>query len=229
MVRIISIAAVTVAALALQADATPVKVHCASAHFTSDLQDPKVVSLPAFDTLGGTLTLTDVIVDFTWSASVEPAADNDDPLQGAVVRARMIRQFSATGPGVLVNPGENTITSGFINLDPDDGDLTVFDTSAPDGHDFGIISFTDLAAGTYTPSEDLYDDGPGTVDFTVMPVLMVNDLQFEDPPGAPDSWQLEIESPTMDVEICLEYHYVPEPATLSLLALGGLLLIRRRR
>ena len=203
--------------------------YCDYVSFTSDLEDPKDVYLPSFDDNGGLHVLQNVIVDVYHTGSAQPAADNDDPLQGAVVRARVIRNFSASGPGVF-SSGGNTVNSGFIDLDPDDGDLDNFDPTAPDGHDFGILGYADMLAGSYNPALGLYG-GPGDVMFAVTPLLMVNDLQFEDPPGTPDSWQLEVEFPVLEVEVCVTYEYevIPEPASLALLGLGGLLVLRRRR
>ena len=202
--------------------------YCGAVSFTSDLEDPQDISLPSFDDNGGEYVLQSVIVDVYHTGSAQPAADNDDPLQGAVVRARVIRQFSASGPGVF-SIGGNTVNSAFIDLDPDDGDLANFDPTAPDGVDFGILGYADVLAGSYTPGSGLYA-GPGDVMFSVTPTLMVNDLQFEDPPGTPDAWQLEVEFPVLEVELCVTYEYqvVPEPASLALLALGGLLVLRRR-
>lgn len=202
--------------------------YCNSVSFTSDLEDPKDLLLPSFDDNGGLHDLLSVTVDVYHTGSAQPAGDNDDPYQGAIVRARVIRQFSAAGPNVF-SVGGNTVNSDFITLDPDDGDLDVFDSTPPDGHDFGILGYADMLAGSYAPDMSLYE-GPGDVAFSITPMLMVNDLQFEDPPGTPDSWQLQVEFPILEVEVCVTYEYeiVPEPASLALLALGGLLVLRRR-
>jgi hypothetical protein len=200
--------------------------YCDEITFTSDLEDPGTISLPTFDTTGGDF-LTSVTVDVSFWGSAEPKADNDDEFQGTTVRARVIRNFSANGPGVA-SFGANTVNSPFIDLAADDGDGDVFDATPPDGHDFGVLGFNELLAGSYSPAVGPYETaGPGDVDFTVSPALMVNDLQFD--PVAPDAWQLEVQDPTMTVKICVTYDYVPEPAGLSLLSLGALALLRKRR
>lgn len=196
--------------------------------FISDLQPTGTVTLPAFDTLGNTLTLTNVLVEVFHFASVELKADNDDPFQGATVSGRMFRQWSLTGPGVV--SGGNQITqTPFVNLlgdDTDGGNPFNFDPTGPDGVDFGTLSYGPLLASSHNPAFGPYTD-TGTVDFFVTPLLMSQDLQFVTPP---DAWQLDVQNPSMTVVVKVTYEYVPEPASLSFLALGaGAMLVRRRR
>lgn len=195
--------------------------------FQSDLQSPANIDLPSFNTMGGTLTLLSVQVDVLHSGSAEPAADNDDPFQGAVARARIIRSWTAVGPGVFAF-GNQTVNSPFVALDPDNGDLVAFDPNPPDGVDFGALGYGPLLASSTNPATGLYaTPGPGTVSFTVTPTLMINDVQFLDPPGSPDAWQLEVENPDLTVKVSVTYNYIPEPATLSLLAMAALAIRRR--
>lgn len=223
---IVVLVAVGFAMLSVEATAQQVVCFEGSVSFTSDLEDPDTITLPQFDTLGGTLQLLDVEVEFLHEGSMEPAADNDDPFQSATVRARVIRQWTASGPDVFGN-GSQQVNSPFVDLDPDDGDLANFDPNPPDGFDFGSLGYSLLSAGLYYPDDSLYE-GVGSVVFTVTPLLMVNDLQFQDPPGTPDAWQLEVENPILTVTAKVCYTYIPEPASIALLALGGLLALRRR-
>lgn len=202
-----------------------------SVKFTSDLEASRTIDLPSFNTMGGTLTLLSVLVETEHSGFVRPRADNDDPFQGAVVRARMVRQWTSTGPGVFAF-GNTTVNSPFVSLladDGDGGDNDVFDDTAPDGYDFGFLSYGPTLAGSSSPPTALYaTPGPGTVSFLVDPVLMVNDLQWQDPPGTPDAWQLEVETPSLTVKVKVTYEYIPEPASICLLGLGSLVVARRR-
>jgi len=209
-----------------------------SVSFSSDLEANKTITVESFDTTNTTgcppgdwrqLNSVTITVTFDGSASVQ--ADNDDDFQGATANARIIRVWSMSGPGVF-GSGSKTVTSAIVTLGADDGDDGVFDSSPIDGTDFGgPLAFTnEPAAGSpYAPLMAAYQTaGPGTVDFDIDVVAMVNDLQWN---VSPDEWQLAVQNPllTVDVAVAYDYSCVPEPATMSLLALGGLALLRRRR
>lgn len=200
--------------------------------FQSSLEPSQTVSLPKFNDLGGTLTLTSVLVEFLHDGGVDLAGDNDDPFdhgQQLFVRGQMIRSWSATGPAGLNSGAFKVTNSPLVPLSPDDGDggdNDVFDGTAPDGHDFGTILYSPLTVSH--PGQPLAPyQGVGTVDFEISPDLMVNQLEFT--PYTPDAWQLEVENPYMSVRVRVTYEFVPEPSTISLLGLGALALIRRRR
>lgn len=201
-------------------------MYMGNVNFTSDLQPDQNIVLPSFDNMGGTLTLTGVQVDLIHSGSVTARGDNDDPFQGVQANARIIRSWDATGPGVA-GSGFRQQTTPFVDLAPDNGDLGLFDPTAPDGVDFGGLAYTNLPAGTFFPAPALYStNGPGNVNFLIDVTLMTNDNQFQ--PAPPDAWQLEVENPLLNVKVAVTYTFTPEPTALALLAVAGLLGIRRR-
>jgi len=197
------------------------------ATFTSDLQGDVILTFPTFDTLGGTRQLQDVKVEFEHSGRVRLGADNDDPFKTATVNGRMIRSWMASGPAVGTSEFKN-LPSAQVFLDLDNGDGALFDSTPPDGTDFGgFLSYSE-AGDTFHPPLNLYQtDGAGSVDFTVDVLLMVNDLQFSGTP--PDRWTLEVQNPNLVVAATVTYTFVPEPASVLLLLAGGAGLLWKRR
>lgn len=198
-----------------------------SVSFTSAFNPAKNLSLASFDTSLG--VLTSVTVEFWSSGQVLAKVDNDDAYNTGKAQAGIIREWSATGPGIPVAGDSVTIVSPIVDLGMDDGDGLLLDTSAPDGWDFGILSFTNDPAGSFNPLPlSLYETaGPGTVSFTVTPVKMINALDFVIDP-APDAWQQEVQDPRMTVTAKVTYTYIPEPVTALFLGIGSLLMARRR-
>jgi hypothetical protein len=230
----------TIATLALASSAGAAfnEMWQGSVSYTSDAEGDKTVALPSFDTTGGR-TLLSVRVDIWSDASVDIAGDNDDPFKTASVSARMIRNYRMDGPGVVAL-SLSTTNGPVVNLgvdDTDGGNVLNFDSTPLDGTAFGTLSYTGLPAigSPFTPANALYATaGPGIVNFTVLgngtpgsALLMVNDQQFFG--VAPDAWQLMVENPILVVNAKVTYEWIPEPATLSLLGLGALVLRRVRR
>jgi len=197
--------------------------------FTSDA-DPNAITgmaLPQFNMPG--MTLTGVSVSVLHSGSADIAGDNDDPFKTCDVDARIVRQFSVTGTedAGFFAFGSKTIFSPVANLLQDNGDLGLFDPTAPDGVAFGLLSYAnEFALGSPYARPLLPYIGAGLMHFTVGSLLIVNDQQFVGP--APDAWQLQVENPLLTVKMAVMYTYTPEPTALSLLATGALLLLRRR-
>ena len=201
----------------------------ADVQFTSDLQPNAPIVLDSFDSTLG--TLANVQIELWHSGSVAIKADNDDQYNSADVQARMIRIWNLTGPDLIAGAAK-TITSPSVFLGLEDlvtPDGVIVDDAAPDGHNFGTLSYTDVATGTYAPTNiALYETaGPGSVNLIVDPTQMVNDLQWVT--TAPDAWQMEVQNPLLTVTAKVTYTYTPEPATIAVMGLGSLLLRRRRR
>ncbi|MBI5762248.1 MAG: PEP-CTERM sorting domain-containing protein [Planctomycetes bacterium] len=203
-----------------------------STSFQSALQPASVVSVPKFDDMGGSLTLTGVLVQFFHDGAVELQGDNDDPFdhgQQLFVQGQMIRSWSVAGPAGLNSGATKIVNTALVPLAPDDGDggnNDVFDASAPDGHDFGLVSYATLTVSH--PGQPLGGyTGAGTADFTFTPDVISQTLNFG--PYVPDAWQLMVENPILNLKVKVTYEYTPEPSTLSLLGLGVVALIRRKR
>jgi len=179
--------------------------------FVSDGEPSKIMTVETFDTQGGTRDLQAVEVELFHSGHFEAKVWNDDPIKSAEVKARLIRQWLLSGPDIDPAATETykLYTSPQVHLDPGQE------------HDFGQVGYSKTAAGTYNPVDvTLYEtSGPGTVDFTVTPLLMVNDLAFIG--GAPDVWRMQVKNPDLTVEAKVTYIYIPEPATLAMLLVAA--------
>jgi hypothetical protein len=160
-------------------------MHMDSVQFISDLQPSMSIDLPSFDNQGGLLTLLSVLVEVSHSASVDLSADNDDPFNAAEVRGRLIRIWSAGGPGVATGANFAAFTP-FVPLSADDGDggnVLNFDPTPPDGVAFGTFGYPLTLVSSHNPAVGLYStNGPGTVSFLVTPQLMSQDLQWQGSP-----------------------------------------------
>lgn len=227
-------AALAAVALAVHVSAGTFESYSGSVVFSSDVEPTKTISLPSFDTQGGTRALLGVTVSITHYASVYIAGDNDDKFKSTFVRGRMIREFTYAGPGIG-GLASKTINGALVPLLPDNGDGPDFDPTSPDGVVFGTLSYAGEAVpgSPFAPATALYEtDGAGMRDFAITPILLVNDQRFFG--KAPDAWQLRVQTPILGVEVEVIYEFenlvIPAPAAalVGLTGLGAAGAMRRR-
>ncbi len=178
----------------------------------------QTVSLPEFNTLGGTRVLDFVELCLFADIQADVTVENDSVLDAPDYELSLTGLTDATAQVGSLGAGAGIADVWGVALLATDGNPG----SGPDFHDFGTLMSSDFdddftfATGPYEGlgTFDVLVDGSagfafnGTTDST----LVVSNLQASG-----------------EVKVKYNFHVIPEPATLSLLAFGGLMLIRRRR
>jgi hypothetical protein len=213
------------ATLASAGTITQTETYSGTPNFTQTL------TFDEFDDLGGTLTLTSiqVLVDLDVLGGVL-VLDNDgvDPASGTYEFGGKA-DISSTDVSLLdaafqpVTAEVEALTSGAFNLTGNVGDgANDFDPSAPDGVQVNGTTQSDSDSGFIAAA--LFSQYIGTSTFDVD----LDATQWSDFGGV-SGIEWAVTPVTADGEVTVIYNYVPEPATMGLLSLSGMALLRRRR
>lgn len=199
------------------------------------------LNLPKFDASaipvgpGEWVELTGVNVAFEVrlaGARVELDNDADYPQKGTAYVSNTAQSFSSTVSLLLA--GFSTINAGDFGLTASQS----FDLEATTGDALGFTAtglgdYADWQPGTLTAGNGgdihsmVWSDYVGTGDFQVsIKSLYLTSATFE---GAHGYFQGNTPSGTFYGEVEYTYVIVPEPATMSLLGMGAIALLRRRR
>jgi hypothetical protein len=224
---VIAFAVLASVSLASAATITQTETFSGIPNFSNDL------TFDEFDDLGGTLILNWVRVQLNLNISggeftldndgVGPASGNYEfGANGAITSTDVALLDSAFQPVVATVP---TLSQGVFSLAGDDGDgLGVYDGTAPDGVVVSGGSYSNSDLGFIASSLLSQYMGNGTFDITA-------DLTQWTDFGGVSGIEWAVTPVSADGSVVVTYDYsVPEPATMSLLAVGGVAaLIRRRR
>jgi hypothetical protein len=174
-----------------------------------------------------------------WLVWYQEGIDDIDPFMPAsTMRALNLSDLTAT---------PLTLDSGFaIGLPRIDGDIVVYSKS-PMGHGWDVYGFDlgDIAAGPFPIANTDHDEGAGDVSGNMViyasseypetfRVLDLTDME---------TWGFELNGSALNDHVAISGEWImwrqggdvyanriiPEPTTLSLMALGGLAVLRRRR
>ncbi|MBN1435472.1 MAG: PEP-CTERM sorting domain-containing protein [Sedimentisphaerales bacterium] len=189
-----------------------------------------VLTLPQFNGPIGDLLSVWVHVKFDLS-NATVAMDNDS-VTSAVATAKITSGFVTfnstasllrTGTGLIEGSDFGIIQTQDFNLDASIGDPCGFDATLDVDyafHDFGTI--TKEESGFIASSE--WADYVGSGNFTI--TVKADYLAGATFQGSDGYYQGSTPNGSISAEV--EYVYVPEPMTMSLLAIGGIILNRRR-
>jgi len=168
------------------------------------------VTIPAFDTMGGTRFLTGITVTVTFDAAVTGlTADNDDPMMAPQVQPVGRRTFNVLGPGGFEAAADVSTSALPVTL-PLDPFCDCSDCDGNNGVDFSSTqTVTNSPAGLISQPTSLadyqHDGAPTSVSLDVNFTSAFNTINVVG--GSSCSLQLGDPSPTTTVRVRVEYAF----------------------
>jgi hypothetical protein len=177
----------------------------------------QTLAMPQFDDFGGTLELTSVSLDLAGTVQARIEAENDSEIAGNM-GVSLVGFLEAGGPSLLYTSSNISNSGGPVAVTPTIAPIR----SGTDYYDFGIISDTGLDSDIISSGLSPYI-GTGTVNIDISGTAGFSVS------GVTDStmWVQGLGA-NGTATVTYEYIKVPEPTTLSILALGVLALVRRK-
>lgn len=131
--------------------------------------------------------------------------------------ARVLQSISGPVDLIVFAESESPFTMTLTHTNDSDFDWTGFILTLDDP--LGVANFVEGTAGSTRFETVVYD--PYRLEFWAPEIVLIGEVV---------TLQFDIDVPSDDLYyICLGQQPIPEPATIALLGLGGLLLLRRRK
>ena len=191
------------------------------------------LTFDSFDTSLGTLDSVEIIADLLITGG-QAQVDNESP-STATVSVEFGADADLMSAGEVFMPAVNAVASVTQNLllDPDDGDGASIDPSPTDGATIPIVSTTGFDSalmvrangGIEALQVSTFEDTSAGLDYMIM---LDSGTVFSISGASGVAGGFTPASVAGDVTVVYTYT-VPEPMTMSLLALGGVALLRRRK
>jgi len=182
-----------------------------------------------FDSQLGTLESVQVSLNLNTTGGTLILDNDSDQTAAGIFEFGVIASISssdvsldnASSDPVIDNFGVFCSQSFSLAANQDDG-INDFDSTSPDGLLYSGIAESGSASGFVNTSDFSDYTGTGTFDIN----LIVMQWQYY---GNVSGIEWATNPVSTNGSIAVTYNYVPEPATLGLLSLGGLILRKRRK
>jgi hypothetical protein len=191
----------------------------------------QALTFDSFDTALGTLLGVTIWVDVDINSGQALVDNESDSL--ALVNVNFSADATASSAGEVFFPNTTAVAtvSQSLQLDPDNGDGNTIDPTAPDGATVpltasgsSMLVLLASAGAQQALQVATFEDTLAGADYDIL-VDSSTVFQISGASGVAGGFT----PANVAGEVIVQYTYVPEPATMSLLTLGGAVLLKRRR
>ncbi len=220
------------AVLAMSVASAPGAIITQTESFSGIPDFQQALTFDSFDTSLGTLLGVTVWVDLDVTSGQAVVDNESDSLASVTVDFGANAMASSAGEVFFPTTTATAAISQSLQLDPDDGDGTTIDPSTPDGAAIplnstsGTMMTSMLASASAQQSTQVstFTDLLAGADYDIL----LNSSTVFSISGA-SGVAGGFTPANVSGEVTVEYNYVPEPATMSVLAIGGAALLKRRK